>query len=460
MEKLEQIEQQLKNTADTIEKAVADIGKKASKQEVLDLIAEKTKGDNELLKKAQVDIKDINTGIGEVSKTIGDLQGQIKTLRASRKNMPFENGRYCGNFSSPQEAKTFALIVMAATMAGNEKLKGRYDEVKRQLDAAGIDPYWLNADGTKAMAGSSQASGGALVSVEQIPSIITLLEQYGIFRADAQGMPMGAGSTLMPKIDGLLTMYCPGEGGTVSGTAPTIATISLVPKTLCGLTAYSIELQDDSLVALGELLAGLFARSCAYYEDLCGFLGDGTSTYFGFKGITAALLGVDAAVANIKSLTVGTGSGSSYGNLVIGDFEKVPGTLPQFADDGSAAWYVHRYFYWTVMVRLALASNVVASEVLLGSSIRQKTFFGYPVKFSQVMPKTAAVSQICALLANLRQGAYLGTRGGIEIAQSTERYFDQGLVAVLCRDRVAINVHGVGDTTKAGPICGMITASS
>jgi HK97 family phage major capsid protein len=112
------------------------------------------------------------------------------------------------------------------------------------------------------------------------------------------------------------------------------------------------------------------------------------------------------------------------------------------------------------MVKLALASGVAAQEVLLGAAVRQKTFFGYPVKFSQVMPNAEANSQICALLANLRQGAYLGTRGGIEIAQSSERYFDQGLIAVLCRDRVAINVHGVGDTTNAGPICGLITAAS
>ena len=87
-------------------------------------------------------------------------------------------------------------------------------------------------------------------------------------------------------------------------------------------------------------------------------------------------------------------------------------------------------------------------------------FLGYPVEFTQVMPKAAANSQICALLANLRQGAYLGTRGGMEFASSEHRYFDQGLIAVRGRDRVAINVHGVGDTTDAGPICGLITAAA
>jgi HK97 family phage major capsid protein len=272
-------------------------------------------------------------------------------------------------------------------------------------------------------------------------------------------MPMGAGSTIQPKIDGLLTVYVPGEGGTITAADPSIASISLVPKALTALTGYSMELDEDSAIPLAEMLGDLFARSFAYYEDLCGFLGDGTATYFGFRGITGALRAVDATIANIKSLVVG--SGNAYSELVLTDFEGVVGSLPDFADNGEAAWYAHRYFYWTIMVKLALAAGgVTATEIITSASSRQKSYLGYPVKFTQVMPRAEANSQICAVFGNLRQGCQLGTRGGIEFAQSSDRYFDQGLIAVRGRDRVAINAHGVGDTSKAGPICGLITAAS
>ena len=458
MPTIEELSAQMTKTADTVEKALEDIkSKKASKQEVIDLITEQKKKDDELLTKTQSDVKDLNIGITEVSKTIESVQSQIKNLRTFKTSSLFDGGRYNGHFSCPAEAKTFALLVMAATMANEPALKSRYDHIQKQLDTIGINPYWLDPEG-KAMVGSSQTGGSALVTIEQIPSIIMLLEQYGVYRASCQPMPMGAGSTLMPKIDGLLTMYVPGEGGAVTSTAPTIATVGLVPKTLTGITAYSIELQDDSLVALGEMLAGLFARSCAYYEDLCGFLGDGTSTYFGFKGITGALRAVDATIANIKSLIVG--SGNTYGALTLPNFNSVVGNLPEFADNGEACWYEHRYFYYTVFVALALAAGGThAAEVIQGAGQREKLQLGYPLKFTQVMPRATASSQICSIFGNLRQGAYLGTRGGIEIAQSTERYFDQGLVAILCRDRICINVHGVGDTTKAGPITGLIMAA-
>lgn len=455
----EQIEKKLKETADMIEEAVKDFNEnKATKQEVLDLIEDHTKVDHEMLNAHKESLEEVNNGMTEAKQAIDELKKQLKLVRSGRSTVQQgDNSKYNGYFSSPQEAKTFALLVMHATTVGT-KVAERFDWAKKQLDSMGIDPYYITEAGQKAMVGSSQSAGGALVLVEQVPSIITLLETYGKFRANALNMPMGAGETIMPKTDGLLTMSCVGEGGTMSETEPAIPVIALTPKTLSGITAYSLELGDDSLVALGEMLAGLFARSCAYYEDLCGFLGNGKSEYFSFKGIVGALMGVNATIGNIKSLVVG--SGNAYSELTLDDFEKVPGTLPDFADDGDAKWYCHRYFYWTVMIKLALTSTAIGSEIIIGANTRQKQFLGYPVEFTQVMPKAEANSQICALLANLRQGAILGTRGGIEVAQSAERYFDKGLIGVRCRDRIAINVHGVGDITKAGPICGLITADS
>ncbi|MBW2560892.1 MAG: phage major capsid protein [Deltaproteobacteria bacterium] len=464
---IEELEARFAKTADGIELAVKDLQeKKAGTQEVLDLIDEKTAADKELLTKAQADVEELNSGIGEVNEAIKQIQSKLGRIRQMSASDLAVNGRYKGLFASPQEAKAFALLVMAATTAGDQKFASVHDSAKKSLDEMGIDPYLVDEAGRKTMTGGSVTGGGSLVTSEQIPSIIYLLERYGRYRANAQLMPMGAGQTTQPKIDGLMTMYVPGEGGEITKGDPTIKLVSLTPKTLCGLTAYSLELEDDSLVMLGEMLGGLFARSIAYYEDLCGFLGDGTSTYFGFSGIAGALRAVDATIGNIKSLVVG--AGNAYSELTLANFESVAGTLPNFADSDdtaggvdSAKWYVHRYFYWTVMVKLALAAGSgTAQEVLLGTAVRQKSYLSYPVEFTQVMPKAEGNSQICALLGNLRQGAYLGTRGGIEVAQSEHRYFDQGLMAVRVRSRMAINVHGVGDTTNAGPICGLITAGS
>jgi len=452
------IERRLAETANMIEAAVGDIkSNMATKAEVLSLIDERTKADKELLAKARADLDQINSGMTEAATAIKTMQQQVRNFKAASSFAV--DGQYRGHFAGPREAKAFALLVMAATMGGDHRLKDRHDAVCKQLDALGIDPYWVDANGRKTMVGSSQAGGGALVGVEQIPSIIMLLERYGVARRYAQAVPMGAGQTTQPKIDGLLTVTCPGEGNETTAQDPVLKTVGLFPRTLTALTAFSMELEDDSLVPLGEMLAGLFARSFAYAEDRAMFLGDGTSTYFGFKGIVAALRAVDATIGNIKSLVVG--AGNAYSELTLPNFTSVVGMLPEFADDGEATWFCHRYFFWTVMVSLALAAGSgTATEILTGQATGRRTYLSYPVQFTQVMPKTEANSQICALLANLRQGAMLGTRGGIEFATSDQRYFEKGLVAVRGRDRVAINVHGVGDTTNPGPICGLITAAA
>jgi len=457
----EQIEARLKETADIVEKAVGDINKDlATKAEVLELINERTGEDGAILKNSKADIDRLNTGFDEAKKQVDKLQKDLRDLNRRKLSQPPYSSvsGYRGYFSSPQEAKAFALLIMAAAMGGHSRFKDRIEQVNKDLEGMGIEPYLVDGSGHKTMVGSGQVTG-SLVTVEQIPSIITLLEIYGKYRANALVMPMGAGQTTQPKVDGLLTGYVPGEGGTITQTDPEVPVVTLTPRTLNFLTGYSMELEDDSLVALGEMLAGLFARSMAYYEDLIGFLGDGTSTYFGMTGITGALRAVDATIANIKSLVVGsTGCGFHYDDLALADFEEVVGTMPEVADDGDTKWYVHRYFFWTVMVKLALAAGSgTAAEIFTGQAIKQRTYLSYPVEFTQVMPKACAVSQICALLANLRQGAILGTRGGIEFAQSSERYFEKGIIAVRGRDRIAVNAHGVGNTVNAGPIVGLIT---
>jgi HK97 family phage major capsid protein len=355
---------------------------------------------------------------------------------------------------------------MAASMTAGlsrPEIAVKHARIMKSLEKMGVELIAVE-DKTgnrieKAASAASQAAGSLLVTSEMAPGLIMLLEQYGKFRAHAQHVPMGAGSTLTPKIDSLLTMYVPGEGVAPTVSDPTVGAVNLIAKALTGLFAYSMELDEDSAVAMGELYGDLAARSAAYYEDLCGFLGDGSSTYFGFRGIAGAMRAVDATIANIKSVVVG--SGNAYSEFVYSDFEKMAGLLPDYADNERTRMLMHKYFYYTVFVRAALAAGTGhAQEVILGSAQRQKLAMGYPVEFVQVMPKSEANSQHCATLGDLSLGCQFGTRGVMEFAQSEHRYFDQGLIAARVRERIAINAHGVGDTTKEGPMIALYTAAS
>ncbi len=456
-----ELEAKLEQTCEAIEAGLKDIKEnKASKQEVLDMIEEKKQEDAEAIKAVQGQVAEVKSATEELKEAAATLGKQLKGMRSNGYAvLKGANGGYSGFFASADEAKAFGLVVMAAATANRKDIADRHGSICKALEGMGIEPQWIDEKGFKTMTGVSQTGGSALVTVQQIPSIIRLFEIYGVFEADALVMPMGAGQTLQPKTSSLLTIYCPGEGGSTSTSDPVIDLISHVAKTLCALTAYSLELDEDAAVGLGELLAFLFARSYAYKIDQIGFLGDGTSTYFGFTGITGALRAVDATIGNIKGLVVA--AGNAYSEITLANFESVVGTLPEYADDGFAKWYAHRYFYYTVMVKLALAAGgVTAREILNDAGQRQKMFLSYPLRGTQVMPKAEGNSQICTVFGNLKQGAQLGRRGALEIAQSTERYFEQGLVAVRARRRLSFNVFGVGDTTDAGPITALVMAAS
>jgi HK97 family phage major capsid protein len=87
-------------------------------------------------------------------------------------------------------------------------------------------------------------------------------------------------------------------------------------------------------------------------------------------------------------------------------------------------------------------------------------FFGYPVEFTQAMPRTTG-AQISLLFGDLSMAAYFGDRRQTSIAfsDSALNAFEQDEIAVRGTERFDINVANVGDTTDAGPIVGLYTTS-
>jgi len=438
-------------TLDDIQKAVEQIPKNmATKSEVTDLIDEKIKEDKEARQKELAESTDIakqqQKTIDELKKFNDSIAAELRALKKSNfRQIKTSSGMYNGVWGDLQTAKEFGLFVLSevgGSKGAGEMLKGLGIEVEKD------------------MGGGTGSAGGALVPQEFIPNLITLIEKYGVFRRNVLEYPMGAPEAVAPKLSSGLTVYCPGEGVSPTKSDPGFTNVGFQAKKWITLTAISRELDEDSAIAVGELVGRLIAQAFAKKEDEVGFLGDGTSTYFGHTGIAGALMAVDGTIGNIKSLVVG--SGNAYSELTPADFEKLLGNVPDYADDGvDLKWYCHRYFYYTVMVKLALAlGGVNATEVQQNRIGREKQYLGYPVEFTHVMPKAEANSQICTLLANLRMGAYLGDRRKLTVDQSDQVYFASDQIGIRGTERVAPAIYGVGDTTDAGPITGLITAAS
>ena len=113
------------------------------------------------------------------------------------------------------------------------------------------------------------------------------------------------------------------------------------------------------------------------------------------------------------------------------------------------------------MMKLALASGgVPAAEIMMGG---QRRFLGDEVVISQVMPSVEANSQIPVFYGSLDMSTMFGDRRGVTIAESLHFKFDTDEIAYRATERFDIKTHSVtqpDDTTKAGPIVGLIMAAS
>lgn len=319
---------------------------------------------------------------------------------------------------------------------------------------------------TRAMSEGVNESGGFLVPEEFGNDLIDLREIYGVFRRNAKIVPMASDSRSDPRRTGGLTAYFANEGDAITASDKGWDRVNLAAEKLTCLARYSNEVNEDAVINMGDDLAGEIAYAFAVKEDACGFIGDGTDTYGGMQGVTTKLKGLNGTIANIAGLTVATGTGyaTNYASIVLTDFEAVAGNLPVYADTARAKWYCHKSFYWNVMVKLALAAGGNAGSNIENGSA--KKFLGYDVEFVQIMPKTSAVSQVCALLGDLSLAASFGSRRDTTIAVSEHSRFANDQLEIRGTERFDINVHDVGNWSAtaasrvSGPIVGLITAAS
>jgi HK97 family phage major capsid protein len=226
-----------------------------------------------------------------------------------------------------------------------------------------------------------------------------------------------------------------------------------------GLTLISNELNEDSVVALGDEAIRQFTEAQTNTEDTAGFLGDGTSTYHGIFGIIPKLTALTAA--GIKNAA--SGSNDDWSVITLANLQQLPAVLPEYPGM-NPKWYCHKAFWATVMEPLALAAggNTV-TEIQNGVPV--KRFLGYDVVISQVLPNTADTAEIVCLFGDLRMGSMLGDRKGGQIAMSTDAtvggvsVFGTDQIAMLYVTRFGINNHSLGSSSAVETFAALKTAS-
>ena len=299
---------------------------------------------------------------------------------------------------------------------------------------------------TKGHTEGINSAGGFLVPDEFENELITLREQYGVFRRNARVWPMASDTLRIPKRSSTLTAYFVGEAAAGTESQQVFDSIQLVAKKLMALTTVSSELLEDAVVNIGDDIAGEIAYAFAKKEDECGFLGDGTSTYGGIVGLENALTNATYQVA--------TGTGTSPSTVALADINAGLAKLPAWAyARNNVKVYCHKSVFHNVFERLAMAAGgVTAAEIAAGAAPR---FFGYPVEFVQAMNPSSVLDadgETYAFIGDLSQAAYFGDRRSTSVgfSDSALNAFEQDERVVRGTERFDIVCANVGGSTESG----------
>lgn len=310
------------------------------------------------------------------------------------------------------------------------------DRAKRYCMNNGIE--------VRAMGISNNANGGFLVPDEMSQAIIDLRETYGVFRQNTKVIPMGRDTLSVPRRSGGLTAYFVNENTEVTASDKTWDMVTLTAKKLAILSKMSSELAEDAIINLGDDIAAEAAYQFAYKEDLCGFNGDGTSTYGGIVGVTHKIDNVATA-----SKVAAPSGHTALVDIDATDLANLMGKLPQYARP-MAKWYCSQTAYDIVFSRLAAAAGGNTVQTLNGAF--QPSYLGYPIVTSQVLFNTTTDSNgsIALLFGSLSQATTLGDRREFTMKVSDQRYMELDQIGILCTQRFDIVAHDVGDASTAG----------
>lgn len=437
-EELRQVMGQLKNlraVADPTEEQLADIDAKMARAEELEVsIAAATEREERLAAlEARVGAS-VNAlpagGISDQTEVRGGLDvARLRVPATARRAADPARG-----FSDNRLAYAFARMALATG-------QGQIAERSRQ---------WLRDNGMELRAGQVEGNdtlGGFLVAPELAADVIRLTAQYGVFRRYSQFVNMGSSERNQPKRSGGLTVYAGSELGTLTASQMTWGNVNLNARKWYTFPRTSNELNDDSLVDIGNELAIEIAYAFARKEDECGFIGDGTSSYHRIEGLKTALTGVSS------NRGVVAGAGATLGSITSTNLVAMKSRLPSYVrqlDPSGIRWFCTTEFESLVFETIALAAGGVTADNWMNSTVR--SFLGYPIEITEALVDETATTEVPCFLGSLRLASMFGTRGDVEIAMSEHSSFTSDAIDWRAIERFDINVHERGTSTAAGPV--------
>lgn len=275
--------------------------------------------------------------------------------------------------------------------------------------------------------------------------VIELVGEYGAARRYCTVFPLGTGTVKLPKLTTDPTFGLIAGSGAVGEKVPVISWVTFTAEKFGGIVRLPSEIEEDSIIAVGQFVARYSARQLAYLEDYQVFRSTGAGS--GINGTAEGL--TKSVVTDSKTLAL------AAGDLAIGDVTLAKVRALRAVVDAAALRMGAYYFHPSMEQKLA-SFNTAGDKPYQANGLNGATLDGFPIRWLDVMPVYSAVdaaSTVFGLFGDV-SFAYLGVRGGVRFDVSRDVYFATDEVGIRALERMTTG------KMATGAVAGLITAAA
>lgn len=398
-------------------------------QQLVDSLAliNKRLGDVQVLEKSVLEQK---ASFESLTISLGDLKKSFDDFRKLQLTAKTSAPRRKGHVSD--DCAAFLGAVYLAAGLRQERLNAKMAD-------------WATGEVTNILGKTALSSSDIPLPVGYAGEVVELVSEWGAARRFGTVFPLGTGTLKLPKLKTDPVFGLIAGSGTVTEKSPQTEWVTFTAEKFGGLVRLPSEIEEDSIVAMGQFLARYGARQMAYIEDYNFFrsTGAGSAANGTAEGLTKSVV-TDSKTVALASTKV------KNSDVTLAKMRELR-TIVDAAALGMSAYYLHPTF------EQALAGmNASGDKPYIANGIQGASLDGFPIRWVDAMPAYStsnAASQVFALFGDVSYN-YLGVRGGMRADTSREAGFTTDEILVRFLERFTIG------KMATGAVGGLITAAS
>jgi HK97 family phage major capsid protein len=249
-----------------------------------------------------------------------------------------------------------------------------------------------------------------------------LISDFGVVRRRMAPYPIGMGTARPARMGTRVAFGSIAMSAAFPEQSPTLGFASLESHKIGGIVRLPREIDEQSIVAMGQFLARYGAVEFARAEDTWGFLADGGAGFEQVKGL------ISVADENDGTLTLPTGK-TKPSDVTLDDFRAMRLLVNKAAMNGRLSAY---YLDTTWEARLAALRSEADPNVYMRLPDGSAVLDGYPIVWTDVLEpySTDAVPNKALAIFGALSFWWMGEHGSPRIDTSEHVWFANDQLAV------------------------------